>query len=246
LVVATDIGRIVADLSAFYDFTDRIVVGVGAGGGQLVEYARPARQVIGVDPDIAALERLRRRLLECGLVDKFRLLAKDLLEVRPGGDVVLFEFCLHEMVEPERVLAHARELAPDVLVIDHAPGSRWMWYAAEDAGVEACWKAVERGAIRREQTAEAFQHFSDYAPEGLVPEDADVAAVRISELDVVRGSGEPPSDLQVVGAGGVQHRRHLEIGVLARGQVVIVHAHARKVREASGLLELGRHERTCR
>jgi len=161
--VVTDIRQIVLNLSAFYDFTGKIVVAVGAGGGQLVEYARPARQVIAVDRDATALERLAARLPECGLVDKVTLVAGDLLDVRPGGDVVVFEFCLHQMADPGRVLAHARELAPDVLVIDHAPGSLWEWYAAEDSKVEAGWRAVERDVIRREQSVEAWQHFPDFA-----------------------------------------------------------------------------------
>jgi len=139
------------------------VVDVGAGGGQLVEYARPARRVIAVDRDGAAMERLAARVRECGLADTFTLVTSDFLAVRPLGDVVLFEFCLHEMVAPERALGHARELAPDVLVIDHAPVSRWSWYAAEEEQMEAAWKAVERGPIRRQQDVEGFQHFNDYA-----------------------------------------------------------------------------------
>jgi predicted RNA methylase len=160
---STDVRQIVADLRAFYDFSGRTVVAVGAGGGQLVEYARPARQVIAVDRDPAALGRLLLRLRECGMADKFTLVAKDLLDVHARADVVLFEFCLHETAEPGRALAHARALAPDVVVIDHAPGSRWSWYAAEDRGVEACWRAVERAVIRTETTAEAYQRFSHHA-----------------------------------------------------------------------------------
>jgi hypothetical protein len=162
-IVATDIGQIVLNLSAFYEFAGKTVVAVGAGGGQLVEYARPARQVIAIDRDRAALERLAARLHEFGLTDKFSLVASDLLDARPRGDVVLFEFCLHEMADPKRALAHARELAPDVLVIDHAPGSLWEWYAAEDGQVEAGWKAVERAKVRRQQSVEPWQLFPDYA-----------------------------------------------------------------------------------
>jgi ubiquinone/menaquinone biosynthesis C-methylase UbiE len=161
--VATETRQIVLNLLAFYDFTGKTVVAVGAGGGQLAEYARPVRQVIAVDRDANALARLAARLPECGLADKFRLVAGDLLDVSPCGDVVMFEFCLHEMADPDRALAHARRLAPDVLVIDHAPGSLWSWHAAEDGMVEAGWKAVERRVIRRERTVDAWQRFADYA-----------------------------------------------------------------------------------
>lgn len=161
--MATDIREIVANLLAFYDFSDRTVISVGAGGGQLVEYARPARRVIAVDLDEAAMERLAERVRACGLAEKFTLVTSDFLGVRPLGDVVLFEFCLHEMAEPERALGHARELAPDVLVMDHAPFSRWSWYAAEETDVETAWKAVERGKIRRRQEIAAFQYFHGFA-----------------------------------------------------------------------------------
>jgi predicted RNA methylase len=161
--VATDVRQIVADLVGFYDFTDKVVVDVGAGGGQLVEYARTARRVIAVDRDEAAIERLAARLHECGLADRFTLIQDDFLSVRTAGDVVLFEFCLHEMAEPERALGHAGELARDVLVIDHAPSSRWSWYAAEDDDVKAAWRVVERAAIRRRQEVGAFQHFQEFA-----------------------------------------------------------------------------------
>jgi SAM-dependent methyltransferase len=161
--VATDLEQIVRNLVTFYDFAGKSVVSVGAGGGQLVEYARQAQRVIAVDHDGAAIERLVTRIGEHGLTEKFTILQGDLLTVRPSGDVVLFEFCLHQMADPKRALAHARELAPDVLVIDHAPGSLWEWYAAEDGQVEAGWRAVERGKVRRQQSVEAWQLFPDYA-----------------------------------------------------------------------------------
>jgi ubiquinone/menaquinone biosynthesis C-methylase UbiE len=161
--MATDLGQIVRNLAAFYDFAGKTVVDVGAGGGQLVEYARAAARVIAVDRDAAALQRLAARLAECGLEGTFTLLEGDLLALRPRGDVVLFEFCLHQMPDPHRALAHARGLAPDVVVMDHAPGSAWEWYAAEDRRVEAAWRAVERAGTRREQDVDAVQRFPDHA-----------------------------------------------------------------------------------
>jgi predicted RNA methylase len=132
-------------------------------GGQLAAYARDARHVIAVDPDRAGLERLSARVQELGLAAKFTLLTADLLSVRARGDAVLFEFCLHELPDPERALAHAAGLAPDVLVIDHAPGSAWMWHAAEDAGVDAAWAAVARRPVRRQLDVAAVQRFRDHA-----------------------------------------------------------------------------------
>jgi hypothetical protein len=161
--MATDLGQIVANLTSFYDFAGSTVVGVGAGGGQLVEFARAAGRVIAVERDAAALERLFLRARERGLDRKIEPCAGDFLAVRPRGDVVLFEFCLHEMPDPARALGHAAGLAPDVLVLDHAPGSRWSWYAAEEAEVEAAWSAVESLSVRRRRDVEAFQSFRDFA-----------------------------------------------------------------------------------
>jgi len=47
--MAADVRAIVANLAEFYDFGSKVVVDVGAGGGQLVEFARPARRVVAVD-----------------------------------------------------------------------------------------------------------------------------------------------------------------------------------------------------
>jgi methyltransferase family protein len=161
--MATDLDAIVRSLIGFHDLRDKTVVAVGAGGGQLSEYARTTRQVIAVDRDEAALERLRACAAERGLADKFTPLSGDLLAVSPRGDLVLFEFCLHQMAEPERALDHAAGLAPEVLVIDHAPGSLWEWCAAEEAGVEAAWAAVGRRTVRRQLDVEGVQRFQDYA-----------------------------------------------------------------------------------
>jgi hypothetical protein len=119
--------------------------------------------VIAVDRDETAIERLLVRARECGLEQKIEACRGDFLALRPRGDVVLFEFCLHEMADPARALGHAAELAPDVLVLDHAPGSRWSWCAAEDEDVETAWAAIGLSSIRRRREVEAFQHFRDFA-----------------------------------------------------------------------------------
>lgn len=161
--MTTDTHQIANTLAAFYDFGGRTVIDVGAGGGQLIDYARGARKVIAVDCDARALARLADRVRGRGLDDAFVLLNRDFLDVSATGDVVLFEFCLHLMAAPERALAHARQLAPDVVVVGHAPGSPWSWCAAEEGGVETAWKAVERVGIRQQRDVMASQNFADYA-----------------------------------------------------------------------------------
>ena len=161
--MATDLARIVRELASFYDVTDKKLVVIGAGGEQLLEFARPARQVLAVDKDGAALKQLAARLQDCGFADKFTLVTSAVADVSEPGDVVYLEFCLHEMPDPDRALDHVRSLAPDVVVIDHAVGSPWSWCAAEDRMVETAWRAVERRTIRRQHTVEGEQRFPDYA-----------------------------------------------------------------------------------
>jgi len=161
-MVATDLSQIVANLREFYDLADKTVVSVGAGGGQLVEYARTVRQVIAIDRDAAAIERLAARARDSELADRFTLVTSDFLDMQPRGDVLLFEFCLHQMAEPERALEHARRLAPDVVVLDHAPHSQWSWCASEEAMVAAAWTAVCGKVVRRQKDVDAVQRFANF------------------------------------------------------------------------------------
>ena len=129
--MAADYGKMVADLLAFYDFEDKLILTVGAGGGQLIEYGRTARKVLALDNDAAALDKLRENLRISGLEDKFEPVLGDFLSVELKADVVLFEFSLHEMADPGAALERARRLAPAVVVFDHGPGSLWSYVASE-------------------------------------------------------------------------------------------------------------------
>lgn len=161
--MATNFEQIVRSITEFYDFAGKTVVVVGAGRGQLVGYVQSASRVIAIDLDRAATNRLAVVVRERGLTDKFEIVHDDFLELQTPGDVVVFEFCLHEMPNPKGALDHARTIARDVLVIDHAPGSPWSWHAAEDGGVEACWAAVAHASVGRRQDVEARQRFGHFA-----------------------------------------------------------------------------------
>jgi hypothetical protein len=160
--VATDLPAIVRNLGAFYPFDGRTVVAVGAGGGRLIGYARGARHLVAVDPDRAAMHRLASAAKPLGLGERLTLLDEDWLDARATGDVVLFEFCLHAMRDPGLALDRAREAAPDVVVLDHAPGSPWEWLAAEDGAVDAAWAAAEARGIARSVEVLALQRFEDF------------------------------------------------------------------------------------
>jgi len=83
-------------------------------------------------------------------------------EVTLRGDVVYFEFCLHEMADPWNALKHARALAPDIVVFDHSPGSDWAFHAAEEDLVLRSADAMERFGIRRREAFSINQFFRDY------------------------------------------------------------------------------------
>ncbi len=159
--MATDIARVLANLTGFYDFRDKATVHVGAGGGQFIGYAAQARHVVAVDPDADAVSRLHMAIGAMGLASRFTVRQQPFECVTDSGDVVLFEFCLHEMDDPEALLRHARTLAPETLVIDHAPGSRWAWYTAETEKIARSWAAVERAGIKRQEHHCGQQRFAD-------------------------------------------------------------------------------------
>ena len=69
--MATDIAKVIANLASFYDFSNKSVVHVGAGGGQFIGYASDARHVVAVDPDAAALGPLRAAIGRLGVGDQF-------------------------------------------------------------------------------------------------------------------------------------------------------------------------------
>ncbi len=160
--MATDISLILERLLDFFDFSGKCVLAVGAGGGQMAGYARTMRKVLAVDRDLAAMQQLREAADRLGLQDKFEYWAGDFSDCDRRGDVVLFEFCLHEMEDPAIALAKAALLAPELVVIDHAPGSRWVYFTAEDEKVTRSWQALASLPIARQCSYSAEQHFNDY------------------------------------------------------------------------------------
>jgi tRNA A58 N-methylase Trm61 len=160
--MAADYKKMVADLLAFYDFGDKIVLTVGAGGGQLIEYGRAVRKVLALDSDAQALEKLRENLKAAGLEVRFEPVLGDFFAVELKADVVLFEFSLHEMPDPAAAVERARGAAPDVVVFDHAPGSTWSFFAAEEAKVARSWAALDRFPVKKTRMYEGVQVFAAY------------------------------------------------------------------------------------
>jgi tRNA A58 N-methylase Trm61 len=160
--MATDIKKIINNLLEFYDFYNQTIITVGAGGGQLIEYGRISKNVVAIDFDKEALQKLKDNLLKSGLEDKFTLIHSDFYLSNLKGDVVLFEFCLHEMNDPETALKHALTMASDVLILDHWPGSEWAFIVDEEEKIAKSWTALELFHQKKVQKFDTVQFFNDY------------------------------------------------------------------------------------
>ena len=160
--MATDINKIITNLLEFYDFNNKTIVTVGAGGGQLIEYGRVSKHVVAVDYDMEALDRLKVNLVKSGLDDKFDLVHADFNRSVVKGDIVMFEFCLHEMEDPLSALKHALTVTSDILILDHWPDSEWAYFGDEDQKIVKSWSALNEFPLKRIQKFDTVQFFHDY------------------------------------------------------------------------------------
>ena len=136
---------------------------IGAAGRQLLDPATRTKKLIALDKDAEALRELKANILAESLQDSVEVIGARFEEVTLRGDVVYFEFCLHEMEDPDKALIHAKSLVPDIVVYDHSSGSEWIYYGAEEDKVSRSSAAMERFGIRRRQTFHAEQHLGNYA-----------------------------------------------------------------------------------
>jgi hypothetical protein len=160
--MATNIKEIIDNLLKFYEFDNQIIISVGAGGGQFIEYGRNSRNVFAVDNDESALKKLGKALQSVNLMDKFTLINADFCEIILKGDVVFFEFCLHEMKDTEMAINHALTLAPRILVSDHWPNSEWAYIVDEKEKVINSWETLKKYKLKKVQRYDTIQSFNDY------------------------------------------------------------------------------------
>jgi predicted RNA methylase len=160
--MATDIKKIIENLFEFYDFNNQTVISVGAGGGQFIEYGHASKQVIAIDYDKEALGRLENNLQKSQLLEKFILINSDFYLVNKKGDVVMFEFCLHEMKNTEAAINHALTMAPNILINDHWPDSEWAYIVDEKEKVINSWEALKGFNFKKIQRYDTVQFFHDY------------------------------------------------------------------------------------
>ncbi len=102
----TDYAKLSEHLSRFYGFTGKVVLFIGAGGRQLLDLGAKTRKLIAIDRDLVALRELKAKIMAQGLQDSVEVIGASFEEVTAPSDTVYFEFCLHEMDDPEKALLH--------------------------------------------------------------------------------------------------------------------------------------------
>jgi hypothetical protein len=155
--------QLTASLHRFYDFEGKVVLCVGAGSGQLLDPNIVTAQTILIDRDRHSLAGANRSSPTKAAQESRTTLVSDFGDVHIRGDVVYFEFCLHEMDDPQKTINHARTLASDVVVYEHAPSSEWVFHAVEEGGVCRAAQALSQFPIKCRQNVYAEQTFKDHA-----------------------------------------------------------------------------------
>ncbi len=161
--MATDYARLTEELCRFYHFQNKCVLFVGAAGRQLLDPSAGTRRLIAIDKDVESLRALQATVEARGLQHCMEAVGASFEQIQLQGDVVYFEFCLHEMDDPAGSLRHAKSLAPDIVVFDHSVGSEWTYYGAEEDKVSRSSAAMEAFGIRRRQTFCGEQRFGNHA-----------------------------------------------------------------------------------
>lgn len=160
--MAVNLEEIIDNLLGFYDFKDKTVISIGAGGGQFYEYAFKTKRVIAVDNDKGALENLKESIRKENLFDKFRFIHADFYSVKEKADLLMFDFCLHEIPNPKKAIQFALTMSSDILINDHWVDSEWAYIVNEEEKVRKSWAAIEKFKIRKKTRYDTFQFFRNY------------------------------------------------------------------------------------
>ena len=161
--MAADYAQLTENLLRFYNFKNKVVLFVGAGGRQLLDPSAGTKKLIAIDQDVETLRELAANVAAKGIQASVEVVGSKFEDVTLSGDVVYFEFCLHEMADPEKALTHAKNLARDIVVFDHSPGSEWIFYGAEEDKVRRSAHAMEHFGVRGRERFHTEQRFKDYA-----------------------------------------------------------------------------------
>jgi SAM-dependent methyltransferase len=153
--------ELAANLTKFYDFRGKKVLYIGCGLGQLLPPESGVASVVGIDRDAEALKAFRNVAKTKWAGIPITFVPHKFETVKQRGDIVYFEFCMHQMENPRRTLEIARSLAKDIVVMDHLPGSKWVYYWTGEEAVARSTKAIEWFGFRRKKILVTEQKFED-------------------------------------------------------------------------------------
>lgn len=157
-----NVSEIINNLLEFYNFNNKTVITVGAGGGQLIGYANNAKNILAIDNNEKAIEQLKENVSKLGLGGKYEYYCSDFFDSNLKADVILFEFCLHEIKNPLKALIKAQDAACDILIVDHLPNSEWAYIADEDLKVLSSNNVLNEFVCKKSAEFKAIQKFSNY------------------------------------------------------------------------------------
>lgn len=178
------IEKIVDHLNEFYSLADKKIIHVGVGKGTFLDYTRHAASILAIDNKAANEKTLNDKIYNECLSKKCTVKIMDFMECDEKSDVVFLEFCLHEMKDQTAILKHAKSLANDVVIIDHAPKSEWTWYTDEAEKVNVSWNQIAKFGAMKTQDCEGFQIFSSYSDlKHKIGSSDDIAIDRIKEFE---------------------------------------------------------------
>ena len=151
-----------SNLAKFYDFRGKSVLYVGAGRGQLLRPESGVAKVVAIDRDPDSLDGFRAATATEWAGIPVSFVPQEFETVDTRGDAVYFEFCMHYMEDPSWTLSRARSLARDIVIMDHLPESKWVYYWAGEEAVRKSTRAIETFGVKRRKELAAEQKFEDW------------------------------------------------------------------------------------
>jgi SAM-dependent methyltransferase len=159
--MVVDRSVLTANLLRFYDFKGKSILYTGCGLGQLLTPESGVSSVVGIDRDTKALKAFRDVEKTTWAEIPIKFFPHRFETVKDHADVAYFEFCMHMMDDPKFTLELARKLTKDIVIIDHLPGSKWVYYWNGEEDVRRSTQTIESFGVRRRKTLVANQHFED-------------------------------------------------------------------------------------
>lgn len=161
--MGADINKIINNLNEFYNLTDKKIIHVGIGKGLFTGYSNLAKKVFAYDnnPDIE--KDLLSKLQNENTIDRYVIRISDFSDCKDNADLVFFEFCLHEIENPNEALEFAKGISNNILIIDHSKFSKWSYYTLESDKLEKSWSAINNFEYKKHKAFDEYQFFNDFS-----------------------------------------------------------------------------------